>query len=1032
MANNKNVTTINSTILLNKIGELSDRLKIISQSGIAGQTNQELIIAANNLLGTFFTQMSQPIFNPETLLRDTKPDVVDYNTNLSNILSDLKILFLELANIANLEIANFNFMVSDSNRLMGRMKSVYSKLGDYILFSQDPNKDSIYFTDSFSNLDRVDFNSKLITSVQANIDQNQGVATLPLQNQTFTPLTLTIPPVINSNSNGTTGNNFEVNHALHNNIVDVLDDNPDTWFEYEKVLTNGDIQTEPLVLDITLNLGSSQIINYIRINPNNFGTQTSIDIETIETSSDGKNFSSIKDDIPLAGFQGDNDTDLFTIAPASSKFAGQALYSFTPRYAKFVHLTFKQTTPYSIQDGSSTIRERFAIGIRDIEIAAIPYVSKGEVISTSYSLDVPARKVAVISNQFPDFDFSLVEVDHYVSPDDGLTWTQIHPDNIATDNITIPAIINYNSLDTNAIVTTSPANTLRYKAVLKRNDNNFSNPANFQTINTEPTSELIPVPSGTPFNLQLNGKPIKATIKLMDPTFGSRGVDNTRYTLGKGTNGPQSFITPFTQIKKDKSKYFDGAVYQIQDVDPEVVRVNGEIWVRGNLTLATSGDKVYEMNYFTGEVRFGNSIQGLAPSQGADIDLMFRPENLYVLGGTDHIATLQYQTSNDKKSMTITQYGASTVTSEVIAKQALSTTLGHKNLDRFSIPTFSNTSVFHTERGFIDGFSEFIASGDYSVDYENGVVYTKVQTDAFDDITINYRYIPTKDLVDTDWDFVDGSNYTQISINDNTFTSLPAGPELLPVGAKYSVLKQSSIVQNSLVFQGPSVANFFLKEVPFVDGTSELITAQTTTEPIPDFTHSGTNRYQIRLKLSPSVNLKVSFSNTLVFAHEVTSSLSVVTPGQYFIDRAVNQVVFIGIANLGTITYYYDDGMKNSNGLYSINYKNGEVYTSNAISDGIIVTYNYSHYVAKYNIARSIDATDFTYDDSQNLVTVKEREILKRQNISKKDTTQSNFYQVLYDTVTDNTDQLKALAPYFTPILRDYALKVITESSLLF
>ncbi|HLX52991.1 MAG TPA: hypothetical protein VKR58_03570, partial [Aquella sp.] len=105
MANNTNTTTINSTILLNKVNELANQIKAISQSNISGQTTQDLVIAANQLMGSFFNQLSGPIFDPDTIVSDTKPDVIDYNSNLTNILSDLNILFAELANMSNLEIA---------------------------------------------------------------------------------------------------------------------------------------------------------------------------------------------------------------------------------------------------------------------------------------------------------------------------------------------------------------------------------------------------------------------------------------------------------------------------------------------------------------------------------------------------------------------------------------------------------------------------------------------------------------------------------------------------------------------------------------------------------------------------------------------------------------------------------------------------------------------------------------------------------------------------------------------------------------
>jgi hypothetical protein len=52
------------------------------------------------------------------------------------------------------------------------LKQVYSKLGDYILFSQDPTGDSFFFSDSFNNQFRIDFNSSLLNATQCDVYLN--------------------------------------------------------------------------------------------------------------------------------------------------------------------------------------------------------------------------------------------------------------------------------------------------------------------------------------------------------------------------------------------------------------------------------------------------------------------------------------------------------------------------------------------------------------------------------------------------------------------------------------------------------------------------------------------------------------------------------------------------------------------------------------------------------------------------------------------------------------------------------------------
>lgn len=237
-------------------------------------------------------------------------------------------------------------MVSKLNRLNSRLKSVSSQLGDYILFTNTPTKDSIYFSDSFNNINRIDFNSKLINTEQCEINQIEGVITLPVDKSKQIPINITNTPIINSNSNGSIGNNEELGASLNNNINTILDNNSDTWFEYERVLTVDD--NKPLILDLTIDIGEEKIINFLRVNPNNFGTRTSVEILDINTSTNGKDFISIKDEIPIANFLGQDEENIFILAPSTSKFAGQGFYTFTPRKAKYINLVLKQSTSYII------------------------------------------------------------------------------------------------------------------------------------------------------------------------------------------------------------------------------------------------------------------------------------------------------------------------------------------------------------------------------------------------------------------------------------------------------------------------------------------------------------------------------------------------------------------------------------------------------------------------------------------------------------------------------------------------------------
>jgi len=427
---NNQITPVTSTLLRNKLGTLAVRLQQSADPKGRNQdfnTLEKVVAEAAKILSQFYHDLSLPSYNPIEVVPDEIPTPETFNQNLEGISDDLTVVFREFENLEGVVLGNFNYMVSRLNRLNRKLKSVSSSLSDYVLFSNLPSKDAIFFGDSFNNLNRVEANSPLLNKDQCEINQVEGIATLPIDRDAQVNIVINEAPVINSNSNGVTGNNEEVGAQFHGTLSDILDNNEDTWFEYERVLDEDD--GKPLILDFTINMGDPKVVNFIRVNPNNFGTRTQVKILAIDTSIDGEDFVSIKDDIPIAGFIAEDEENVFTLAPSTSKFAGQGLYTFTPRKAKYVHLTLQQTTPHVIQTSTGAEKLRYAIGVRDVVIEALPYKTEGEVISVNYEVTDDIRKVVLLSSQKPDADTisNLVSVDHFLSPDNGLTWHQIRP-----------------------------------------------------------------------------------------------------------------------------------------------------------------------------------------------------------------------------------------------------------------------------------------------------------------------------------------------------------------------------------------------------------------------------------------------------------------------------------------------------------------------------------------------------------------------------------------------------------------------------
>lgn len=104
-----------------------------------------------------------------------------------------------------------------------------------------------------------------------------------------------------------------------------------------------------------VHLSRAENINWLSLNPNNFGQELYMEVLSIQTSADGKKFDEIE------GFD-DHEYELVltdtanselnprevkdTLSPDSTKFAGQGVWCFAPRYANSIRFDLRQTRSY--------------------------------------------------------------------------------------------------------------------------------------------------------------------------------------------------------------------------------------------------------------------------------------------------------------------------------------------------------------------------------------------------------------------------------------------------------------------------------------------------------------------------------------------------------------------------------------------------------------------------------------------------------------------------------------------------------------
>jgi hypothetical protein len=985
---NKDLRTISTTIFLNKLSVLLERLNLQYRDGTF-QTQEDVIEEFNRVLKEFYDNASTPFLKLRPAVPGISPDYLEYNDSFQELSWDLDVVFKELVTLENTVLKNFNFTLSERDKINKLVKRIGSKVGDYVLYSEDPIGDTIYFKDSFSNVSKIDFGSELLSEKQCEINVTEGVVTLPVV-RSDTPTSKAMNVQINDNSGpgGSIGNYQETGAAPHDDIRDILDSNPDTWFEYERVEATRTSDTDPLVLDLTFYFEEPQVINFIQINPNNFGTVTPIFIEQIDTSYNGSVWISIKDDVPISDFLQEDEENVFTLASSTSKYAGQGLYTFTPRKVKYVHLVLKQTTSYEI-DTSVGKRWRYAIGIRDVDVKAIPYEVSGDLISSSYDSPIEVKKVSLLASENPTEVSELADIIHQVSVDDGATWHDIQPQDRSGSDV--PEILNFNTSDEGAISTASSVYALRHRMLLSRNTDKFKEGSStFSTI-VEGSSDILGLPSNSPMTLGLTRSPVSGTVRLMNPLWGARALDGLK--IVEDIDGRQETRRPVIRVigrstgqadqefKEVLSQEIGAGLVDIWSTDNEVIVWidNDPNWSRVGEFTSGQNDKEYKITN-DGSIIFGDrdlvasAGSGRIPDDGVLIGFTLKEERLSLSASAPYICDLVLPTDGDKKNVKIYRIeekvqvpNADDLSLFALRPGAKVIRLPHRLLVEGdptpeSTLAFAGTgasTTFATYVAFQDGSSEFSGDYQYSVDWEQGIIYCTGLAGAgipasADAWTLGYWYVPRIELSENDWDFIIDIDrkYNRISIKDTGYAEIDIDSLALAVGVRMIQLEDvdgdsvKSVVPGSLEFDGtPFTSGVTPHEIPFVDGETE-------------------------------------------FQHQ--------------------------------------DAEITIDGYFSVDYPNGILYVaagdSTAAGPGN-VSYKYTNLVACYNIGKLMSADSYSVDSQT--ISINEREALKLWGDQDAEISNKRLVKAIYDYVQTTRESIEELEPFFTPIVRDIVFKVL-------
>lgn len=996
---------------------------------------------------------------PTTIKAGDLPKVEIFNNFFKYTQQDLKNLFSLLKNARTFVLDNFNMTQAEIEEIKANMKKVNSKILTYKLYADLKDDNIFYFTDSFDNKDMIDMNPDSYEDDMANVFNEAGIVTLPIadgspktwqealrQNQ--------IPYNITYDGDGQPGSNFESTRGVNTSIDTIKDGDPGTWFEYEKVSAE---KIDSVALKLKLVLNTTSIINYIFINPFNFGVPCPVTIERIETSKDGGVYESIEED----QFFGTVPIEL-SLSPVTSKGSGEAHIFFSPRRAKFVNITLKQSFSYPILNGKQTLH-RYAIGIRDIVLAAFKYKEKGSIITKD--LEIPTGKevdrVLVDVKAFP-IQGTLLDHKYYISPDKGTSWTEVSAEE--EDNYEVPEVLFFNNSEAGAVQTDDPVNTVRLKVGFERKSGALALSPSSSAIKKRKT-EIVSMPNRGDGSLSLANTPTLNSITVVNPMWGAIGKEDFTFILGVGNGAEQIFDLP---ISLEQAKLSDITVY-----------VDKKLWSRvSDLTAEASTVKqVYDITNKS-KVRFAyidsNGTQhGKAVQSGAKITITYAKENLTITSSKPLEGTLNFTSDGVKGNIEIERISPLTKKAVIVGTNKTSQFIGYKNImdtsgyERPILVTITDgASTTYTRKDYKDGESELSGNNQFSIDTENGILYTRGSAEgegissSVDSATLTFAYLPITTLDEDDFEVLE--DLKTIRFDTNAFKSLDKITTTMTAGLKGFKLDRSSTpVPGSFKFFDATGKKINMAEVPFVDGISELSSTisygdynMSNATEVRELSDASTSTWKLSLENFSHTDLSLEsgmVSFYVLNSDGTHSEVPVANPSlsnDNFSGSTLQlnkwQFSFIGgIPTVRIVTYDVDvpqvDGFINKyivpNNIYasifadalptdnrfSVDYDNKIIHFSTKLAVNTTMEYSSIYFRVAYNVSKEI--TNFFVKDDKIYFDPKDM-LSTYVNSEKQSYDKLNLLRIDYDYKEDLSEEVKELMEYLTPLLYDYTVKV--------
>lgn len=495
-----------------------------------GETASETEVSAlvAETIRRYYTNLGRPLLIQRQAESGHLPFIEEYNQMIDEITEDISILFGEIQKIGDYLAHIFDYSQTEKTRLQNKIRGLNGLVNDLNLIANDSSGNAVYFRESFNDANGMD--ASMVMGLPCHISTNEGILTLAHKGVVNRSQKATIRSIQGNGEKGTyhiarrikvespdgggstTVITYLSEQVPNDNPSVILDGRPDTIFEYQMVnceeddivniakgydfeWAKGKKHNDKLRLKIVIELEQAVDINWISINPYHPPYSTGkVTVYSIRTSEDGFEYKGLYEGgnyvlnselntTPQtyrldAIFDGKND---FT----ASKFAGQGVWSFPTRKAKYVEIVLDQTESYEelightyyekvrratdtngnevetrIRIKSSDVADwildappgtypvdydteivkaveafngwRYVIGLRDINIMSYEFEEMSEFVSKRYETNKPIQEVMLYaSEKIPESYLNVVStandwIQYFVSFDD-LNWHRISP-----------------------------------------------------------------------------------------------------------------------------------------------------------------------------------------------------------------------------------------------------------------------------------------------------------------------------------------------------------------------------------------------------------------------------------------------------------------------------------------------------------------------------------------------------------------------------------------------------------------------------